>query len=93
MFLDYSIFLQHSFIETHSIISHYNNKWNRKSIYNTNNEIIQLNSFEVPTSIDFVDKIDLTEADKIDYKKYEKMAEEEYNLERKVKTKKLEKLL
>ena len=64
-----------------------------KNLYNTNNEIIQLNSFEVPTSIDFVDKIDLTEADKIDYKKYEKMAEEEYNLERKVKTKKLEKLL
>ena len=54
-----------------------------KKLYNTNNEIIQLNSFEVPTSIDFVDKIDLTEADKIDYKKYEKMAEEEYENDKK----------
>ena len=52
-------------------------------MFDINNDVIQLNSFEIPTSIDFVDKIDLTEADKIDYKKYEKMAIEEYENDKK----------
>ncbi len=39
--MDYSIFLQHSFIETHSIICHHHNKWNRKSKYNASNKTIK----------------------------------------------------
>lgn len=54
-----------------------------KKLFDINNDVIQLNPFEIPTSIDFVDKIELTEADKIDYKKYEKMAIEEYENDKK----------
>ena len=58
-----------------------------KELVGTNNEVLQLNSFEIPASIDFVEKIDLTEADKINYKEYEKMALDEYENEKKNKMK------
>ena len=46
-----------------------------------------LNEFELPKNIEFVDSIKLTSADKIDYKYYESLAKEEYEKE-KVKIKK-----
>ena len=58
-----------------------------KEIVGINGDVLQLNSFEIPASLDFVEKIDLTEADKINYKEYEKMAIEEYENEKKNKKK------
>ena len=46
-------------------------------------ETFQLKSYEIPTSIDFVDKLPRTKADKIDYSSLEKIANDEYNNEKK----------
>lgn len=49
-----------------------------RPLYNSvTNETMQLKLFEVPESITFLDKLPLTEADKVDYKLLEKMALEE----------------
>ena len=44
----------------------------------SNGEVINLKEFEIPASIEFLDKLPLTKADKIDYKILEEMAEKEY---------------
>lgn len=41
-----------------------------------------LSQFEIPSSIEFVKNIKLTDADKVDYAYYESLAEEEYELEK-----------
>lgn len=46
-----------------------------------NGEKSQLRAYEIPTSIEFIDKLPRTKADKIDYKYLEDFAEEEYNRE------------
>lgn len=51
-------------------------------------EKFQLKPYEIPTSIDFVDKLPRTKADKIDYGSLETIANDEYNREKK-NTKKL----
>lgn len=51
-------------------------------------EKFQLKPYEIPTSIDFVDKLPRTKADKIDYASLEALANDEYNREKKL-TKKL----
>jgi len=51
-----------------------------------------LSTFEMPDSIDFIDFIKLTDADKIDYKYYENLAEEEYELEKSHNKKKIYKM-
>ena len=62
---------------------HIFNEFNRVYLIN-DNEKIYLNPFEYPSSIDFVDNIILTEADKIDFKEYEIMAQEEYEREKNI---------
>ena len=58
----------------------------------TTQESITLKDYEIPESVSFLETLPRTEAaEKINYELLKKMAEEEYNLERKVKTKKLEK--
>lgn len=51
-----------------------------KPIYNSvTGETIQLKPFEVPESIEFLDKLPLTKADKVNYALLEEMAKEEAN--------------
>ena len=59
-----------------------------KPIYNSvTGETIQLKPFEVPESIEFLDKLPLTKADKVNYVLLEEMAKEE--AEHKTKKRKL----
>ena len=51
-----------------------------KPIYNSAaGETIQLKPYEVPESIEFLDKLPLTKADKVNYALLEEMAKEEVN--------------
>lgn len=50
----------------------------KQPVKKQNGEMEQLKTYEVPQSIEFVDELPLTHADKIDYKKLEQMAKEEY---------------
>lgn len=47
------------------------------------NDVINLKDYEIPESVTFLDELPRTEAGKIDYEKLKKMAEEEYNLQKK----------
>ena len=51
-------------------------------IFDMNGNKHNLSQFEIPKSIEFVNSIMMTPADKIDYKYYEVLAEEEYNNEK-----------
>ena len=54
-----------------------------KEFINQKGEKVQLESYEIPTSITFLDEIPRKESsDKIDYKVLEKLAEEEYEKEK-----------
>ncbi|MEG1851122.1 MAG: class I adenylate-forming enzyme family protein [Bacilli bacterium] len=53
-----------------------------KKIKNLNGEIVQLKDFEIPTSIEFVNELPRTEADKLDYPTLEENAKEEYEREK-----------
>lgn len=58
----------------------------------TTQESITLKDYEIPESVSFLDTLPRTDAaEKINYELLKKMAEEEYELENKAKTKKLEK--
>lgn len=54
-------------------------------IKKSNGEFEQLKTFEIPESIEFVDELPLTQADKIDYKKLEQLAKCEYEQEKQYK--------
>ena len=57
-----------------------------KPIYNSaTGETIQLKPYEVPESIEFLDKLPLTKADKVNYALLEEMAKEEINTKSKKK--------
>lgn len=61
-----------------------------KPVILTNGEEAQLKPYEIPASIEFVDSLPRTiGSEKIDYKPFEKMAEDEYKREKEVKVKKL----
>ena len=60
----------------------------QKTIIDTSNVENRINEYEIPKSIEFVEKIKLNEAEKIDFKYYENQAKEEYEKE-KQKTRKL----
>lgn len=53
-------------------------------LISTMGEKFQLKPYEIPTSIDFVDKLPRTKADKIDYSSLEMLANYEYNKEKKL---------
>ena len=53
-------------------------------LISTMGEKFQLKPYEIPTSIDFVNKLPRTKADKIDYSSLEMLANYEYNKEKKL---------
>lgn len=57
----------------------------KQPIQKTNGEKEQLKTFEIPKTIEFVDKLPYTKADKIDYQKLEEQASEEYKKEKQYK--------
>jgi len=57
----------------------------KQPIQKTNGEKEQLKTFEIPKSIEFVDKLPYTKADKIDYQKLEELASEEYKKQKQYK--------
>lgn len=54
----------------------------KKPIKLENGQIEQLKTFEIPASIEFIKQIPLTQADKMDFRKLEQMAKEEYEQEK-----------
>ncbi len=50
----------------------------KREMINSKNEVCSLSPFEIPSSLEFVEKIQLTEADKIDFTYYQEKAKEEY---------------
>ena len=60
-----------------------------KQIINQNGKRVQLKPYEIPASITFLDELPRNKlSDKIDYKLLNKLAEEEYKLEKLERTRK-----
>ena len=57
----------------------------KQPIQKTNGEKEQLKTFEIPKTIEFIDELPYTKADKIDYQKLEEQASEEYKKEKQYK--------